>query len=105
MSIENSENPIRMVVTHSRAVFQKTLRRLSVDHRPQKHRAKSATMKKAAPLLYGRPNTLTNSRSMYAAIFGRYGMNRKFSTPRITTPTAKILTSSQKVKGPSSRWR
>ena len=66
----NTENPITIVVKHSRAVFQNTLSVLRVLKRPQKQAVRRATMKKAAPVLYGSPRVLTKNRSKYAAILG-----------------------------------
>ena len=63
MQMLNSENPRTMVVRHNRAVFMKTLSFLRVRNRPQKHSARRASTKNAAPLLYGSPKTFTNRRS------------------------------------------
>ena len=59
----NSENPTTTVVRHRSAVFQNTFPDLSVRNRPQKQAASRATMKNAAPVLYGRPSELTKNRS------------------------------------------
>ena len=105
MSMLNTEKPMVMVVMQSRTVAGKAFSRFSARKMPQKHRASSASRKKAAPVLYGRPSVLTKKRSKYAATFGRYGTKRKTSSARMTQPTSMILTSSQNVKGLSSRLR
>ena len=71
MSMLNTEKPTTIVVVQSRTVLRKTLSFLSERNRPQKSRASSATRKKAAPELYGRPSVLTKNRSKYAASLGR----------------------------------
>ena len=63
MSMLNTEKPITIVVTQSSAVLRKTFSFFRVRNRPQKQSASSASRKKAAPLLYGRPRTLTKKRS------------------------------------------
>ena len=63
MSMLNTEKPMVIMVTHSRAVFQNTFPFFMVWERPQKQAAMSTAMKKAAPLLNGSPNTFTKSRS------------------------------------------
>ena len=93
-----------MVVRHSMTVFQNTLLFFKVLNRPQKQRASTATMKNAAPVLYGRPRVFTKNRSMYAASLGSQGMIRKRMTASITTDTANIFTSSQALYLPSSRF-
>ena len=59
----NTENPITIVVKHSRAVFQNTFSVFKVLKSPQKHAVSRATMKNAAPVLYGSPSVFTKNRS------------------------------------------
>ena len=73
-SMLNTENPMTMVVKHSRAVFRNTFFFLRVANSPQKQSPKSSSMKNTAPELYGSPNTFTNSRSVYAASLGSQGI-------------------------------
>ena len=47
----------------SNAASKAVAGKVSVEKIPQKQHPRSASMKKAAPELYGSPNTLTNSRS------------------------------------------
>ncbi len=76
ITMENSEKPMTSVVTHRVTVFQNTFPFFRVENSAQKHRPRRATMKKTAPLLYGRPKPFTKMRSKKAASLGRYGMNR-----------------------------
>ena len=96
MSMLNTEKPIIIVVRQSSEVFQNTLPLRSVANIPQKHRASSTAMKNTAPLLYGRPSTFTNSRSVYAASLGSTGIITNSISASMTTPTANILSQPQK---------
>ena len=62
-TIVKRENPMTMVVKHRSTVFASTCCFFMVLKRPQKHAARRATMKKAAPLLNGSPSVLTKKRS------------------------------------------
>ena len=63
ISMLKTEKPMVMTVKHSRMVFRSTFCLRSVTKMPQKHSARSAARKNAAPLLYGSPITLTKNRS------------------------------------------
>ena len=91
ITIEKSENPITIIVKHSRTVFASTFCCFSVRNMPQKHAPRSRSMNTAAPELNGMPSALTKNLSKPAAIFGRYGMIPKRITARITTDTRNIL--------------
>ena len=55
--------PMMMVVRQRRAVLRNTFSFFMVTQMPQKQAATRATMKNAAPTLYGRPRTFTKKRS------------------------------------------
>ena len=64
ITTEKMEKPITMTVKQSSTVFATTAFFFIVRKSPQKHAARRAIMKKAAPVLNGSPNTFTKSRSV-----------------------------------------
>ena len=97
MTMPKSEKPMVTIVMQRTMVFSRTFPFLSDQNSSQMQSPISAVIKKTAPVLYGRPNPLTNRRSKPAATFGRYGMKRNTRKPRITTPTTPMPIHCQKL--------
>ena len=102
MTVAYMEKPMIMAVRQRRTVLASVCPRLRVVDRPTKRPASSRTMNVAAPLLNGSPNTLTNSRSEYAAAFGRSGMSPKRIAASIVHDRMNIPSSCMRLYLPSS---
>ena len=105
MTVAYNEKPMIIVVTHKRTVLSTTLPRLRLWNKPQKSAVNNAIRNAMAPLLNGRPNTLTKRRSVYAAAFGRNGIIPKRMAARITQESMKMPHSSLNEYDPFSRIR
>ena len=105
MTVAYNEKPMIIVVTHKRTVLSTTLPYFRLLNSPQKSAENSTIRNTIAPLLNGRPNTLTKRRSVYAAALGRNGIIPKRMAARITQESIKMLHSSLNEYDPFSRIR
>ena len=105
MTVAYNEKPMIIVVTHRRTVLTTTLLCFRLLNNPQKSAKNNTSMNVIAPLLNGRPNTLTKSRSVYAAAFGRNGIIPKRMAARIRHESMKMPHNSLKEYEPFSRIR